>query len=80
MIFPIPGLTMGNIESMWLFLKALILSIRYSVYYAIYFSSTKIQDFMNLADRGMKQLTRKEELTGKKSLDWTLELDEGKET
>lgn len=34
---------------------------------------------MNLADHGTKWLTGQEELPGKNNLDWTLELDEGKE-
>ena len=78
MMFPILGLPMGNIEFTQPLLKAVVLAIRYSVCYAICFSSPKIEDSTNLADLETEWLTGREELTREKSLDWTLELEEGK--
>lgn len=60
------GISNGDIPNSWfdcgikfmqLFLKARVLSIRYSVCYTISFSCPKTEDSMNLADLGRKHLT-----------------------
>lgn len=63
MMFPILGLTMGNREFTYLLSKALVLSVRCSVCYAICFSSPQSEDSVNLEDLGTEWLTGGEELT-----------------